>query len=275
VGPPYFQTVFVPLMVPLLLAMAAAPLLPWKRGDLKGLGQRLGVVAAAAVAIAIVVWTRASDASPLPALGIALAAWVAGSVALELASRLKLFAVPLGESLSRARHQPRAAWGMTLAHLGVGVFVAGVTASSAWRTEAIQLMRPGDTVALAGYALTFEREEEVAGPNYTARRGTFTVRENGRIITLLYPEKRFYPSQQTSTTEAAIHTTWLADLYAVMGDPAEGGAWSTRIYYNPLVPWIWLGALAMVAGGAVSLTDRRHRVGVPLRRRAIVPAAAE
>ncbi|MSP82171.1 MAG: heme lyase CcmF/NrfE family subunit [Alphaproteobacteria bacterium] len=275
VGPPYFERVFVPLMVPLLLAMAAAPLLPWKRGDLRGLGQRLGVVAAAALALALFTWARMSDASPLPACGVALAAWVSGSVLLELGQRLKLFTVPFGESLSRARHLPRAAWGMTLAHLGVAVFVAGVTASTAWRIEAIQLMRPGDTVTVAGYDLTFESEGEVAGPNYMARRGTFTVRRNGDIVTLLYPEKRFYPSQQTSTTEAAIHTTWLADLYAVLGDPAEGGAWSTRVYYNPLVPWIWLGCLAMVAGGAVSLTDRRHRVGAPVRRRAAQPAAAE
>jgi cytochrome c-type biogenesis protein CcmF len=275
VGPPYFETVFVPLMIPLLIAMAAAPLLPWKRADLRGIVQRLGLVAALAAAVALGTWAWSSGASPLPALGIACAAWVAGGAILELGLRLRLFAGPLGDSWTRARNLPRAAWGMTLAHLGVAVFVAGVTASSAWRSESIQFMRPGDTVDLAGYTFAFAGTATIEGPNYRAERGTVRVSRNGRDIAVLHPEKRFYPSQRTTTTEAAIHTTWLADLYAVIGDPGEGGAWSTRLYHNPLVPWIWLGALAMVAGGCVSLTDRRHRVGVPQRRRRPVPAPAE
>ncbi|MGH6719638.1 MAG: cytochrome c-type biogenesis CcmF C-terminal domain-containing protein, partial [Alphaproteobacteria bacterium] len=200
-------------------------------------------------------------------LGLALAAWLAAGVAIGLAGRIGLGRVSPVESLRRAVGLPRAAWGMTAAHFGAAVLVAGLTGASAWQSEAIQVMAPGATVELAGYAFTFEGESEVAGPNYTARRGTFAVTRAGREVARLVAEKRFFPSQGTWTTEAAIHTTWSADLYAVIGDPADGGAWSTRIYHNPLVPWMWIGAVIMVIGGAVSLTDRRHRVGAPARRR--------
>jgi cytochrome c-type biogenesis protein CcmF len=279
VGPPYFDRVFVPLVVPLLAAMALAPFTPWKRGDAKALADRLAFMGAAGLAATALGLGMASGRSPLPAFGIGVAGAIAAAVVLEWAQRVRLFRASARETWQRIAHLPRAAWGMSIAHFGMAILVTGVTASSAWQTEKIQAMRPGDTVEVAGYAFTFLNERDVAGPNYTARRGEFTLSRDGDLIAYMYPEKRFYPSQQTWTTEAAIHTTWIADLYAVIGDPGEGGAWSTRLYHNPLVPWIWLGALTMVLGGLVSLSDRRHRVGAPVRRRALVgatvPAPAE
>ena len=145
--------------------------------------------------------------------------------------------------------------------------------TSAWRSEVIDTLRPGDTVPLAGYEVVFEGVEPVAGPNYTADRGRFTVRRGDRVVATLFPEKRFYPVAQMGTTEAAIHTTLASDVYVALGNgPAADGTWTVRLYHHPLVPWIWFGAIVMAVGGLVSLSDRRLRVGAPKRARR--PAAA-
>ena len=191
----------------------------------------------------------------------------------ELAARVRLFRVPPGESMRRAVGLPRAAWAMSIAHLGVAVLVVGTVGAGNWQTEREQVMRPGDSVALAGYDFKLLGVGDVPGPNYMARRGEVRVLRDGEEVALLLPERRHYPVQDTWTTEAAIHTTWLSDLYVVVGEDAPGGGTAIRIHHNPLVPWIWIGALTMVAGGAVSLTDRRHRVGAPTRRRRTAEAA--
>jgi len=276
VGPPYFNMTFVPLMVPLLLAVAAGPLLPWKRGDLRGVLHRLRFAAVLALLAWAACWWWTTGASPLPAFGIGLAVWIAAGVLLEIGERIGLGRMAPGASLRRARHLPRAAWGMSIAHLGLAVMVAGITASSAWQTEVIRVMAPGESQELAGYVLRFEGVGVAEGPNYMAERATFTVLHDGAAVGLLQPERRFYPVQATQTTEAAIRTTFLADLYVVIGDKAEGReAWAVRLYHNPLVPWIWTGALMMFAAGLVSLSDRRHRVGAPARRHAAAPAAPQ
>jgi cytochrome c-type biogenesis protein CcmF len=216
-------------------------------------------------------------ASVLAAFGMALAVWCAVGALVELAERIRLFRVPVSDSLNRLAGLPRSAWGMTIAHFGLGLFIAGAVASSSWQIEEVQIVRPGDRVELAGYTFLFKGAIEERGPNYIARRGTFEVTKNGQPVATLHPSKRFFPVQRTTTTEAAIHTLWIADLYAVIGDPQEsqqmGGpalpadpnaGWAARLYYNPLIPWIWIGAIVMALGGAVSLTDRRHRVGAPV-----------
>ena len=267
VGPPYFNTVFIPLMAPLVVLAGIAPMLAWKRADLTGVIARIKIVAA--VTALVLLWSvyRAWGNAVFGAFGIGLSAWLAFSVLFDLAVRIRLFRVSALDSLQRAIRIPRAAYGMSLAHFGVALLVAGVTASSAWRTEAIQVMRQGETISVAGFEFLFHGVVRAEGPNYTADRGHFTVTRAGGLVAELWPENRFYPVQQQPTTEAAIHTTWLSDLYAVVGDPDGRGGWSTRVYYNPLVPWIWLGAMVMALGGAVSLSDRRHRVGAPNRRR--------
>ncbi len=272
VGPPFFEATFVPLMVPLVAAMAAGPLLAWKRADLAGALGRLKAAAALTVAVVLASLYAFTGGPVLALLGVALAAWAFFGALTEVAERVRLFRVPLPDSWRRARGLPRSAWGMALAHAGLGVALAGMVGSTAWMSERIALMAPGDSQEIAGYTVIFDRVEQVAGPNYAADRGVFTVAA-GNARFLLTPEKRWYPVAQRTTTEAAIRTTWLADLYVVLGDPRDDGTWTVRLYHHPLVPWIWLGAVLMAAGGLVSLSDRRLRIGVPARRRA-VPAAA-
>lgn len=276
VGAPYFDATFLPLMLPLLAVMGIGPLLAWKRGDVMGALQRLRAAMATAGTVAIAVLIFDHDRDMLAALALALAAWVAAGTATELAGRVKLFRAPFADSLARARTLPRAAYGMAVAHLGVAILVAGITATSAWQTETIRTMQPGETADVAGYRFTFEGVTEAAGPNYRAERGAFLVERGGRTVARLFPERRFYPVEQRQTTEAAIHTTWLADLYAVVGEGDGKGGYVVRLYHNPLVPWIWIGAVVMALGGGISLTDRRHRVGAPARaRQAAAPQAAE
>ncbi len=273
VGPPFFNAVFVPLAVPLVLAMTVGALLPWKRGELGAALQRLWVAAVVAVAAAAAAWAVMGDESWLGLLGIGLAAWLFMGTLVELAGRIRLFQAPLGESLRRLAGLPRAAWGMTLAHAGLAVVIAGMTGAGVWKVERIQVMAPGETIRVAGFDYTFEGARVVSGPNYSAIRGSLAVHRDGHPVVTLRPEKRTYSVERQQTTEAAIHTTFWGDLYAVIGDPSgTDGAFVTRIYFNPLVAWMWGGTLIMVAGGLVSLTDRRHRVGAPVRRRK--PAAA-
>jgi cytochrome c-type biogenesis protein CcmF len=274
VGAPYFNSTFVPLMVPLLAAVAIGPMLAWKRGDLEGVLGRLKFGFAAAALAALAGLWLADWKSALAALGVGLGVWVIAGALVEWASRIQLFRVALGDSLRRAFGLPRSFYGMTIAHAALGIVVLGITASSAWQTELIRYLKPGERVDLAGYTLIFEGAREARGPNYVADRGIFRVEYAGRHVTVLHPEKRRYPVEGTNTTEAAIHTTYFADLYVVLGDADGRGGWAVRAYHNPLVPWIWGGAILMFVGGFVSLSDRRHRVGAPTRRAAAAAVPA-
>ncbi|MSO91835.1 MAG: heme lyase CcmF/NrfE family subunit [Rhodospirillales bacterium] len=275
VGPPFFNATFVPLMIPMIAAMAVGPLLAWKRGDLAAAMKRLWVAAAAAAMVALFIWQMQGDGAIFGALGIGLATWLLVGVLVEWGERIRLFRAPAGEAIGRLVRTPRASLGMTFAHAGLAIAIAGIAASTAWKVESIQTMKPGDTVDVAGYAYTFQGARRADGPNYTAVRGTFTVRKDDRPFATLEPEKRIYAVRSQPTTEAAIRTTFLGDLYAVIGDP-EGteGAFVTRIYFNPLVAWIWAGAMLMAAGGLLSLSDRRYRVGLAAGRRRDAPADA-
>jgi len=265
VGPPFFNATFVPLMVPALIVMAAGPMLAWKRADLAGVLARLKVALAASVLAAL--GALAYEGGPsLALIGFALAAWVVIGSLTELAERVKLFAAPLAETGRRLRRLPRSAFGTTLAHAGVGLLIAGVTGASAWKIESVQAMRPGDSVDIAGYTITLDAVTPGTGANYTFDRATFSIRDGDRLITRLHPERRLYAVRNMPTTESGIHTTWYADLYTVLGESDAAGTWTTRFYFEPLVPWIWLGAVVMTLGGLVSLSDRRHRVGAPHRR---------
>ena len=275
VGAPYFNATFIPIMTPLVIAMAIGPMLTWKRADIWDALSRLKWAVAAAVLAAGAALYFDDGRDFLAAMGVLLAVWLLAGTLLEITERIKLGRVSLAESWRRARHRPRSAYGMSVAHAGVAVVILGITASSAWQTEKIQYMKPGETVDLAGYTVTFKGVTKATGPNYRTDLGTFVVTRGDREIATLVGEKRFYPVQRQQTTEAAIHTTWLSDIYAVLGDKGKGDAWATRLYYNPLVPWIWIGSILMFVGGGISLTDRRHRVGAPRRSAArITPEAA-
>ncbi len=265
VGAPFFNATFVPLMVPLMIACPIGAMMAWKRGDLTGVLGRLKIAALIAVGVAVVSVAADAGRDAIAAIALGIAAWLGAGAAADIVERLGLFRLPLRDSLRRAAALPRSAWGTAIAHAALGVTVAGITASSAWQTERIQIMRPGDTVDLAGYTVTFQGARNIEGPNYTAIRGLFALSRDGRAVTVLTPEKRSYPAERSATTEAAIHTTFMADVYAVLGDADGKGGWATRLYHNPLVPWIWAGTILMAVGGCVSLSDRRLRVGAPKR----------
>jgi cytochrome c-type biogenesis protein CcmF len=275
VGPPFFNMTFIPIMIPLLVAMAVGPLLSWKRGDLFAAFQRLKLAFAIAAGAAVVVLAIMGASSLGAACGLALAAWILAAVIVEWAERVHLFTEPLGQSFRRALRLPRAAWGMTLAHAGMAVVVAGITGSSAWSVEKIETVRPGQSVELAGYRVALDAVGEVQGPDYIATRADLRLLKGDRLIAAMHPEKRMFPREQGSQTDVAIRTNLLADVYAVIGDPDGKGGYTLRLYYNPLVPWIWLGAAVMAFGGLVSLSDRRHRVGAPSRRARREAAAAQ
>ncbi|MDH5410188.1 MAG: heme lyase CcmF/NrfE family subunit [Alphaproteobacteria bacterium] len=272
VGAPFFNATFVPLMIPLIIAAGFGPMLSWKRGDMEASLHRLKYAALAAVILTIFAAWMSWGLEVLGVAGMALAAWLGCATLAEFADRIGLGRGSLGNSLRRARGLPRSAWGMTVTHFGLAVVVAGITGASLWRTEAIQEMKIGESVDVAGYNYTLDKVEKLRGPNYFIERGTFTIRHNGEIYTVLEPENRRFFVQQRETTEAAIHTSFMKDLYVVLGDETDG-VWVTRIYNNPLVPWMWMGSLIMVLGGALSLSDRRLRVGAPKRHAAPVAAA--
>ncbi|MBL8702130.1 MAG: heme lyase CcmF/NrfE family subunit [Alphaproteobacteria bacterium] len=281
IGAPFFNATFVPLMLPLIAAMAVGPLLAWKRGDLPGALRRLWFAAICAAASVAAALALGGEAPVLAYAGLALAAMLAAGAAIEFAERIGAARLGWRASLHRARNLPRAAWGATIAHLGVAVCVAGMVVSSAWQAEAIRLMKPGESLDIAGWRVTFMRTVLEEGPNYTVRRGYFEARSGGGPAIVLSPAKRYYPSTGMITTEAAIRTSGFADLYITIADPSEGSAqgagprflfeapadaaWAVRITHNPLVPWIWIGAGIMAFGGLVSLSDRRLRVGAPAR----------
>jgi cytochrome c-type biogenesis protein CcmF len=271
VGPPYYNAVFVPLMAPLVAVMAVGPLLAWKRADLAGALARLKVAAAITAAAVLVSWWLLAEGPLLALVGMALGVWLLAGTLSELAERFKLFRAPPAESWNRARHLPRAAWGMSVAHLGMALVLLGITVSTTWSVERQQVMRPGESVAVGPYTYTFLGTEEVRGPNYSATRGRFRAVSGGTDVAL-WAETRRYARPPMETTEAAIRPSPVADLYAVVGEADGKGGNATRLYWKPMVSWIWLGAFVMVLGGLVSLSDRRHRVGAP-RRREIAAAA--
>jgi cytochrome c-type biogenesis protein CcmF len=281
VGEPFFNATFVPLMLPLVLIMAVGPFLSWKRADLPGVWQRLRFVAALSIGITLVV-AYLQDGGPLLAhISILLAFWLLFATIREWAMRIRLFEVPFLESLRRARNLPRSAHGMTLAHAGLAIAMFGFIGSSAWKTEEVVFAAPGAKIEVAGFDVTFSGVNRVRGPNYFADRGRLEVWKNGDPVTVLYPERRYYPVADSSTTESAIRSTIAGDLYASLAQPAsetaeQAGSWTLRILYEPLVNFIWFGSALLILGGAVSMSDRRLRIGVP-KRKATVPntAAAE
>jgi cytochrome c-type biogenesis protein CcmF len=275
VGPPFFNAVFIPLAAPMIAVMAVGPFLGWKRAEVApALARLAGAGFAALAAGAIALWLMGLK-EPLGALGLALATWLALGTLAELAERTRLFRAPARESVARFRRIPRASLGMTLAHLGLACAIAGM-AGTAWKEEKIQALHPGETASVGGFTLEFRGARETRGPNYLATEGQFVARQGEREIAVMRPEKRVYSVQGMPTTEAAIRSTLAGDLYVVIGD-AEGaaGAYVTRLYFNPLVAWMWIGAMTMILGGALSVSDRRYRVGAPERiRRGPAPAEA-
>ncbi|MEW6707854.1 MAG: heme lyase CcmF/NrfE family subunit [Pseudomonadota bacterium] len=271
VGPPYFDTVFVPLMAPLLFLIGVGPIARWKQAELPDLVKRLQWALAVAVLAALGSAWAMGRIGVMTVFGLALAFWIAASTAVDLIERLRPRAG--GSVLQRLRQLPRAMVGMMLAHLGVACFVLGVTMVRSYEIERDVKMGAGDSTELQGLRFTFRGVREVRGPNYDAIQALVEVTREGRIVASLLPEKRVYRAQPNPMTEAAIRPGLTRDLYVSLGEPVDErySTWIVRLYVKPFVDWIWGGCLVMALGGLLAATDRRYRV----RRDAKAPARVE
>jgi cytochrome c-type biogenesis protein CcmF len=273
VGPPYFNLTFVPLMAALAILLPAGPLLAWKRGDAFGVLQRLWVAALAAGAFGLIAYALVSPKKALGALGLTLGAWLVCGVAAELVERTRAFRVPAVDSLRRLVGLPRGAWGMTFAHLGLGVFVLGACMELGWRGEAAETLPIGGAINVAGYHLVLEQVGDADGPNYDAERAVIRATRNGHAVCTGQPERRFYPAGGQTTSEVAICYRGFSHLYMVLGErrsaishPDAPPVWLVRAYWNPWATLIFLGPVIMALGGVISLSDRRLRLGVAPRK---------
>jgi cytochrome c-type biogenesis protein CcmF len=263
VGPPYFNAVFVPVMTPLLFLMGIGPFARWKEASIGEILRTLRWAFAAAIIVAIALPFIYGSWTPLTALGLLMAAWVTLTSTLNFVQRVRH--TRGGQSfLSAALRQPGSFVGMNVAHIGIAVFVVGVTMVSSFQEELDIKMAPGEHVDVAGYRFTFNSVKAVEGPNYVAAQGDFDLAVNGKFLRKMNPEKRNYHSSQMPMTEAAIDAGLLRDVYVSLGEPIDRdnpeGEWAVRVYYKPFVDWIWGGCLLMAFGGLLAMLDRRYRV---------------
>lgn len=258
VGPPYFNTVFVPLMVPLVFMMGLGPIARWKHASVPDIWVRVRWAFGASLLIALLLPLVMGKWTPLIALGFMLAFWVISTGFLDLKKRLG----KEGSLWDRIKAQPRSYYGMQFAHLGIAIFVIGVTMVKGYETERDVRMGVGDTVDVGGYQFRFDGISESEGPNYHAYVGHMVIKKGDHIAAELYPEKRNYNSGSMPMTEAAIDPGLFRDLYVSLGEPIpdSDGAWAVRVYYKPFVDWIWAGCLLMALGGIFAISDRRYRI---------------
>jgi cytochrome c-type biogenesis protein CcmF len=270
VGAPFFNLTFGPLFVPLMIAVPFGPMLAWKRGDLLGAAQRLlaaGVAALIAIAIA---WAWASGGSALAPLAIGLAIFVIAGAVSDLVERMGLFRNSLSISFRRALGLPRSAWGSAFAHAGIGIALIGIVCETTWNSEFIGTMKPNDVIPFSGYQLKLDSLSQRQGPNYRELVASFVVSLDGEKLAVMTPSKRNFTTRGgASTTEAALLTRGVSQLYISLGDTTADGGITLRIYHKPLVLLIWFGPVLMAFGGVLSLSDRRLRVGAPKPARAL------
>ncbi len=260
VGTPYYRATFVPLLIPLVLVMAAGPLIPWKRADAVVILARLKVAGLLALVGAGAAYAWAGGGPLLAPVGIFCGCWLIFGAATDLYDRLR------GNVRARWRGLPRSALGAVIAHAGLGVAIIGM-AGDLWQTDRIKALQPGQSLEVAGFMLTLDRVEPVQGPNYVAERATVIIRSGDRVIGTATPSRRRFTRPPMTTSETAIRTNGMRDLYLALGDrDPQTGAYALRVYYNPLVPWIWGGAALMALGGTISLADRRLRLGLAQRK---------
>ncbi|SCY52408.1 heme lyase CcmF/NrfE family subunit [Nitrosospira sp. Nsp13] len=264
VGPPYFEAVFVPLMAPAVFLIGVGPLARWKQASLPELAVRLRWAFAVSLVTALLMPFVMGEWKPWVSFGLLLAFWVIASIVVSLLQRMQnsgkqgLFA--------KLAAQSRSYYGMHFAHLGIAVFIIGVTIVGGYETEKDVRMEIGDTVEVGGYTFRFNGSKKVPGPNYMSDMGNIDVLRNGEKVRTMEPEKRVYAASGMAMTEAAIDTGILRDLYVALGEPLENGAWVVRVYHKPFVDWIWFGCLLMAFGGALAVTDRRYRLAVRKQR---------
>ncbi|WP_421794024.1 heme lyase CcmF/NrfE family subunit [Hydrocarboniphaga effusa] len=257
VGPPYFNAVFLPLMSPLALLVGVSALVGWKRAKFADVVSRLRWVAIVALVVGgLLPFVLEGSWNWLAIVGSVFAVWVLAGSMLDVLHRLR----SKRDRIAALRSIPAGTWGMTLAHLGLGVWVLGVTFTSLFSVEKDVRLAPGQTTDIGGYDFTFQGVEPVNGSNYKSDTGRVLVEKNGRQIALLTPEKRLYPSQRSVMTEAAVDHTPRRDLYVALGEPIGERDWALRFYYKPMMRLVWFGGLLMFFGGIVAASDRRYRL---------------
>ena len=266
VGPPFFNLTFTPVMLLGMAVLPFGPMLAWKRGDALGAAQRLWVAAVLAVGAGLLALALVSPTKALASAGLAVGFWLVFGAAAEIVERIRLFRAPLAEVGRRLTGLPRGAWGSSLAHCGLGLFVLGACFETSWKVEFAEVMAPNASVRLAQYELTFKSASVVDGPNFLAEEAVIQVSREGRSVCEARPQRRFYPAGGQTTQEVAICARGLDQVYVTLGErrttPAGQPGWLVRAYFNPWVQLIFLGPLLMALGGGISLSDRRMRFGV-------------
>jgi cytochrome c-type biogenesis protein CcmF len=278
VGPPFFNLTFTPVMLLGMAVLPFGPMLAWKRGDAIGAAQRLWVAALLAVGAGLLALALVSPRKALASAGLAVGFWLVFGAAAEIVERVRLFRAPWPEVRRRLTGLPRGAWGSSLAHCGLGLFVLGACFETAWKIELAEVMAPNSRVALGKYELQFKSSSVVDGPNFLAEEGVITVLKANRPVCEARPQRRFYPAGGQTTQEVAICARGLDQVYVTLGERralADGRpGWLVRAYFNPWVQLIFLGPMLMALGGGVSLSDRRMRFGVGRKANAKAKAAA-
>jgi cytochrome c-type biogenesis protein CcmF len=260
VGPPYFDSVFMPLMAPAVFLMGIGPMARWKSATLPDLAMRLRWAAGVAVVAAVGSGWLAGEITWVGTFGLLMAFWVVAALLIHLQELVWPKGAKLADAPGRFKLIPRATYGMMLAHLGIAVFCFGVAMVKSYEIERDVKMASGDSTTLRGYTFTFRGAREIQGPNYVAMQGLIEVTRDGRKVNELLPEKRIYRVQQNMMTEAAIDTGFTRDLYVALGESVDDGkAWIVRLYVKPFIDWIWGGAFMMALGGLLAATDRRYR----------------
>ncbi|MBU3605426.1 heme lyase CcmF/NrfE family subunit [Polynucleobacter sp. MWH-Creno-3A4] len=248
VGPPYFNSVFVPIMIPLLVLMGIGPWTSWKKTDLLTVIKRLWIAGLVALIAGIAIPLIMGDFTWLAGLGFLLAFWVIASGCLQIIRQAKV------------GKPTRSFMGMQVAHLGIAIFVIGITMVGAYQEEKDVRMSAGETVSVGAYTIQLQGVSTVPGPNYQAMRGAFLLMKDGKLETTLYPEKRSYFSSTMPMTEAAIDAGLTRDIYVSLGEELADKSWAVRVYYKPFVDWIWGGCLLMALGGVLAMSDKRYRM---------------
>jgi cytochrome c-type biogenesis protein CcmF len=273
VGPPYFDSVFFPLMVPVILLMALGPFTRWKQSELGEMARRLRLAFVASLLVAVALPFVMGRWSTLTAFGFLISSWLAFSCLTNIWDRIRGTQVE-GGAMAKLKSLPRAYYGMQLAHFGIAVFIFGVTMVKTYDETKDVKMQVGSTVVAGGYTFEFMQIGEIKGPNYIAARAIINVSKDGKPVRSMFPEKRIYAVQQMPMTEAAIDYGFTRDLYVSLGEALDENTWVVRVHHKPFVNWIWLGCVLMALGGLLAASDKRYRVGVKRDALQNAPAAA-
>ena len=262
VGKPYFNAVFVPIMLPALVIMSMAPLMRWKNDSFERVAKQMVIPLFVALSVGLSM-LFIEKGSVMVALSIGLATLIVSSVVMSFIGRVR----GKGSISTALKKIPLSFFGMNLAHIGVAIFVVGVTFTESMSLQKDLKMELGDTISLGGYSFTFEGAKTRQGPNYIAHEGAISViGPKGDAVAVLTPQKRVYQVRGMPMTEAGIDAGMFRDLFVALAEQLENGAWSLRIYYKPFIRWIWLGCILMGLGGFVAVLDRRYRLKVSYKK---------